>query len=46
VAVVIILLVGLIGLVLLVVLALVVTITDHNRGSHWRDVADDRRDRS
>ena len=38
--------VGLVGLVLLVVLAAVVTITDHNRGSHWRDVADDRRDRS
>jgi hypothetical protein len=38
--------VGLAGLVLLVVLAAVVTITDHNHGSHWRDVADDRRDRS
>ena len=36
----------LVGLVLLVVLAVVVTITDHNHGSHWRDVADDRRDRS
>jgi hypothetical protein len=45
-AVVIVLLVGLIGLVLLGVLAVVVTITDHHRGPHWRDVADDRRDRS
>ena len=38
--------IGLVGLVLLVVLAVIVTITDHNRGPHWRDVADDRRDRS
>jgi hypothetical protein len=38
--------VGLVGLVLLVVLAVVVAITDHRRGAHWRDVADDRRDRS
>ena len=38
--------VGLVGLVLLGVLAVVVTITDHHHGPHWRDVADDRRNRS